>query len=161
MVKTYKKKQTKRRRQRQNKRASVRHGRVQRLRKIQRGGADDDVVNIVESIQSDVKSALVTNEIAVDDTDVTLSVDSADHNISCQNNISVTFKIKSKNIKFCIVTLPNSSTQSVYIYLNDKLHGRVMCTVGKNNMGSYHKLVATAIFNAINNKRDFQQYKTK
>jgi hypothetical protein len=35
-----------------------------------------------------------------------------------------------------------------------------MCTVGNENMGSYDKSVATAIFNAINNKRDFQQYKT-
>ena len=150
MVKTYKKKQT-RRRQRQNKRASVRHGRVRRLRKIQRGGADETIDAIVGGIT-------ITNY-----DNATLTVDE----ITTENvkpTSPVSFTIDSKKIEFFIATPPGNqglTQRFVYIFLNGKLYGRVMLVInGAKYNDSYHELVATAIFNAINNKRDFQQYKT-
>ena len=151
MVKTYKKKQT-RRRQRQNKRASVRHGRVRRLRKIQRGGADETIDAIVGGIT-------ITNY-----DNATLTVDEiTTENVKPTSPVSFTFG--NKKIEFFIATPPGNqglTQRFVYIFLNDKLYGRVMLVInGAKYNDSYHESVATAIFNAINNKRDFQQYKTQ
>jgi len=150
MVKTYKKKQTRRRRQRQHKRASVRHGRVRRLRKIQRGG--DGTVDAM------VNGITITNY-----DNATLTVDKITTNNV--NRISpASFTIDNKKIDFFIAEPPGGqglTQRFVYIFLDDKPYGRIMLVInGTKYNDSYDKSVATAIFNAINNKRDFQQYKT-
>ena len=162
MVKTYKKKQTRRRQRRNSKRASVRHGRVRRLRKIQRGGADETIDAIVNGIEiSGIKTALVSFVEPSDN--VTLMVDE----ITTENVIPtspVSFTFGNKKIEFFIATPPGNqglSQRFVYIFLNNNLYGRIMLVINKTKINdSYHESVATAIFNAINKKPDIQQYKT-
>ena len=162
MVNTYKKKQTRRRQRQRRQRASVRHGRVRRLRKIQRGGADETIDAIVNGIEiSGIKTALVRFVEPSDN--VTLMVDEiTTENVKPTSPVSFTFG--NKNIEFFITTPPGNqglTQRFVYIFLNGKLYGRVMLVInGAKYNDSYHESVATAIFNAINNKRDFQQYKT-
>lgn len=142
MVKTYKKKQTRRRQRQRRQRASVR-----RIRKIQRGGEPDtDTDAFVKSIQ--LPSFLA---------DVTLSVEEVstkpDRFIPDSPKTSVTKTKNNKKIEFFIVAPnPLSNLQSVYIYINENLHGRVMITVGESNHGSYDSETASAIFLAIKNK---------
>ena len=141
MVKTYKKKQTRRRDRQRRQRASVRH-----IRKIQRGGEPDtDTDAFVKSIQlPEFMSG------------VTLSVEEVytkpDRFIPDNRKTPVTITKNNKKIEFFIVApKPLSNQQSIYIYINEKLHGRVMITVGKDNMGSYNSETSDAIFLAIKN----------
>jgi hypothetical protein len=160
MAKTYKKKQTRRRHRQRCQRASVR-----RIRKIQRGGADDAIKAIVEGIEiSVVKKALIQVEIIVPPGNPTVTLTVEQTNTPPSNKISktpVSLILDGKIDFFIVEPTSGSKLQSVYIYLNDNIYGRVMIVVNGNNMGSYDSLVATAIFNAINNKPDLQRYKIK
>ena len=74
----------------------------------------------------------------------------------------IVFEIDSKQINFVIVEPNrNSSEQSVYVYLDDEIYGRVSIITTDGPRNSYDKSIATIIFNAINLKPDLQQYKQK
>lgn len=163
MVKTYKKKHTRRQRRNYRQRTRVRH--VIR-RKIQRGGTqlDDKINEIVKGIEiSVVKNAF--RELGFiqgnENPNVSLTVERI-YEISnsvkkLQNTVS--FNFGNEIIDFTTV-LPDfkSLQQSIYIYTrkniddisNNKIYGRIMIVINNNSYhGSYYELAATAIFNSV------------
>jgi hypothetical protein len=74
----------------------------------------------------------------------------------------IVFKIDGKQIDFVIVEPnQNSDQQSVYVYLDDRIYGRVTITTPRGTQNSYDKSIATIIFIALNTKPDYQKYKQK
>ena len=150
MVKTYKKKQTRRRQRQRRQRASVR-----RIRKIQRGGADDAIKAIVDGIEISVVKTALSQLIDVNDT-VTLLIEKITGDIKITNQTPVSFILDDNKIDFFIFTPPNGVSQRfVYIYLKDKLYGRIMLVINGNKYNdSYNSSVAEAI------KSELIKYKT-
>lgn len=161
MVKTYKKKHT--RRQRRNYRQRTRVHRVIR-RKIQKGGTqlDDKIEEIVKGIEIDVvKNVFRKLEFIVgtENPSVSLTVDRIyEISNSVEKLNTVSFQFGNEIIDFTTV-LPDfkSSQQSIYIYTrnnintidNNKIYGRIMIVINNSYHGSYHDTVATAIFNSV------------
>lgn len=137
---------------------------------FKRGGEppiDPTIQAIIDGVENTVKTKLGLTS----DDKLKLVVERISYDDQTSRPITSTpllFHFQDKKIKFVIVApLPNSILQSVYIYMYDTsemkyiLYGKVMVTIGIDNMGSYHESVSTVIFNAINSKPDFQQYKQK
>lgn len=137
---------------------------------FKRGGEepiDPTIMAIVNGVENTVKTKLgfESSENLKLDIERIPYVDQTSQPVT---DTPILFDFQGKKIKFVIVK-PNSNSnkQSVYVYMYDNskmtyvLYGKVMVTVSRENMGSYDKSVATAIFNAIDLKPDLQQYKQK
>lgn len=158
MVKTYKKKHT--RRQRRNYRQRTRVRRVIR-RKIQKGGTplDDKIDEIVKGIEIDVPVFRDLGFIVgKENPTVSLTVERIYEISNSVKKNTVSFKFGNEIIDFTTV-LPDSksSQQSIYIYTrknidtidNNKIYGRIMIVINNSYHGSYHHTAATAIFNSV------------
>jgi hypothetical protein len=127
---------------------------------------DPTIKMLVDGVENTVKTKLGFNSDAILDLAVDRVYSIQENNFKIIPNRSVIFEIDSKKISFRnLEEAPGK--QSVYIDLYNPetmkfdVYGRIMVTIGKENMGSYFRDVAEAIFLALNTKRDYEKYKQK
>jgi hypothetical protein len=121
---------------------------------------DRTIKTLVDGVQNTVKRNIDLNSNDTFELGVKQFIEPSSSSIELHNPTE--FTIDDKTIKFVIVK-PNlkSNMHSVYIYLNDKLYGNVTIIINNTNMDSYDKDYARFIFNAINLKPDYEDYKKK
>jgi hypothetical protein len=121
---------------------------------------DSTIKMLVDGVQNTVKTNIGLNSNDTFELGVKQFIEPSSSSIV--SHYPTEFTIDDKTIKFVIVK-PNTKSimQSVYIYLNDKLYGNVTIIINNTNMDSYDEEYATIIFNAINLKPDYKDYKQK
>ncbi len=123
---------------------------------------DPTIKMLVDDVQDTVKTKIGLNSNDTFKLGVKQFIEPSPSSSSIVSHYPTEFTIDDKTIKFVIVK-PNlkSNMQSVYIYLNDNLYGNVTIIINNTNMDSYDENYAIIIFNAINLKHDYQDYKQK
>lgn len=121
---------------------------------------DPTIKMLVDGVENTVKTkfGLTTNDISLK-----LGVEQNSSKPSKDiTSTPIVLNIDDKRIKFVIVEPnPNSNQQSVYIYLDDRIYGRVTIITPGGTHNSYDEFIAKIIFNCINLKPDYQNYKQK